>query len=196
MNARDAILSRVRAALAGRPPDGAEPSRGYRDAAAPDDLSGLFAARVADYRASVIRCGSADVEAQIAKAVAGRAIVVPPGLPWAVAGAVPDAGQTAPELDQLDGVVTTATVAIAATGTIVLDHGEGQGRRVLTLIPDLHVCVVRDDQIVADVSEAVAGLDPHRPQTWISGPSATSDIELNRVEGVHGPRNLVVILTA
>jgi L-lactate dehydrogenase complex protein LldG len=92
-------------------------------------------------------------------------------------------------------VLTAATVAIAETGTIVLDGSADQGRRVISLLPDLHICVVRPDQVVAAVPDAIARLDPRRPLTWISGPSATSDIELNRVEGVHGPRRLHVILT-
>lgn len=106
----------------------------------------------------------------------------------------PGTGQTAAELDRLDGVVTTARLGIATTETVVLDHGPGQGRRALTLVPDRHVCVVRSDQVVADVPQAVARLDPTRPLTWVSGPSATSDIELCRVEGVHGPRQLHVVV--
>ena len=123
----------------------------------------------------------------------GARVVLPAGLPWQVAGTVDD-GFPADELDGFDAVVTAATVGIAETGTIVLTHGDGEGRRAISLVPDLHVCVVRADQVVAGVPDAVAALDPLRPQTWISGPSATSDIELDRVEGVHGPRTLHVIV--
>ena len=98
------------------------------------------------------------------------------------------------QLDAIDGTLTGCAVAIAETGTIILDGGSGQGRRVLSLLPDVHVCVVGSDQIAGSVPEAVARLDATRPQTWISGPSATSDIELQRVEGVHGPRRLVVLI--
>jgi L-lactate dehydrogenase complex protein LldG len=130
--------------------------------------------------------------------------VVPAGLPaeWlaelpaSIALASDTPPLSAAELDQMAGVVTGCAVAIAETGTIILDHGPGQGRRALTLVPDFHLVIVRSDQVAADLPDAFARLDPGRPHTLISGPSATSDIELIRVEGVHGPRNLHVLLVA
>ena len=194
MTARDEILARVRSALAGVDPPAASappPSLPRGDL----DLVALFAERVADYRAVVERCPADEVEARVRSALpAGARIVVPAGLALDLPGAVVDDGLSPADLDALDGVVTRATVGIAETGTIVLDHGPGQGRRALTLVPDLHVCLVDAAQVVADVPDAVAVLDPARPQTWVSGPSATSDIELDRVEGVHGPRRLHVIV--
>ena len=197
MSARDDILGRVRSALAGVEPDGAVPPapRGTPVPAGDPALVDLFAERVADYRAVVERCAEADLFATVAAALpAGARVVVPDGLGFEVPGSVVDDGLPAVELDRLDAVVTLARIGIAETGTIVLDHGPGQGRRAITLVPDRHVCVVRADQVVADVPDAVTLLDPLSPLTWISGPSATSDIELDRVEGVHGPRHLHVII--
>lgn len=193
MSARDEIFSKIRTALRDAPTP-APASRSYRDAGYDGNVLDLFVENVEDYRATVTRCSEERLAAAIAGVIGAATVVVPPGLEWLVEGAVPDTGQTATELDRLDGVVTAAAVGIARTGTIVLDHGPDQGRRALSLVPDLHVCVVRADQVVYGVPEAVARLDPARPQTWISGPSATSDIELTRVEGVHGPRSLHVIL--
>lgn len=193
MSAREEILGRVREALAGVEPD-QEPVASPAGAAS-GDLVGLFAERVADYRAVVERCSAEELSARVAAALPdGGSTVVAPDLALEVPGAVRDDGLSATELDAIDAVVTTAAVGIAETGTIVLDHGPGQGRRAISLVPDTHVCVVRADQVVADVPDAIARLDPTRPQTWISGPSATSDIELDRVEGVHGPRNLHVVV--
>ena len=194
MSAREEILARVRAATAGAASVPAPPPVRAVDPASGATLLDLFAERVADYRAVVERCTPDELAGRVAAAVEGRVAVVPQGLGVEVPGAVVDTGLTALELDEVDAVVTEATVGVAETGTIVLEHGAGQGRRALTLVPDLHVCVVRTDQVVPDVPDAVALLDPVRPQTWISGPSATSDIELDRVEGVHGPRSLHVIL--
>jgi L-lactate dehydrogenase complex protein LldG len=188
MSARDEILARVRAATAGV----VAPERPVPNESGPPSVD-LFVERCADYRAVVERCTPDQLAERVAAAVEGR-VVVPAGLGVEVPEAVVDEGFAAAELDRIDTVVTESTVAIAETGTIVLDHGSGQGRRALTLVPDRHVCIVRADQVVADVQDAVAALDPRRPHTWISGPSATSDIELDRVEGVHGPRNLHVIV--
>jgi L-lactate dehydrogenase complex protein LldG len=197
VSARDDILGRVRAALDGVEPGGEIPPA-PRVAAAPAGdarLVDLFVERVADYRAVVERCAASGLAAAVAAALPdGARVVVPAGLGTDVPGARQDAGLSATELDDVDAVVTEARVGIAETGTVILDHGEGQGRRAITLVPDRHVCIVREDQVVADVPDAVALLDPSRPTTWISGPSATSDIELDRVEGVHGPRNLHVIV--
>ena len=213
MNAREEVLARIRAALGpGDPskPDSVTPrlpppGPAYRNLGtlAGEPLLDLLAERLADYRAAVRRTTPSGLAAEVAAALAGRGarrVVVPPG--WTVplppeVEAVADDGLSplAPQdLDALDGVVTGAAVAIAETGTIVLDASPDQGRRALTLVPDYHLCVVRRDQIVRTVPEAIERLDPTRPQTWISGPSATSDIELNRVEGVHGPRTLEVLI--
>jgi L-lactate utilization protein LutC len=197
-SARDEILGRVRSALAGVEPD-PEPVVAPR-ATAPADheaMVDLFAERVADYRAVVERCTAAELAATVTAALpTGATVVVPEGLSVDVPNAVLDTALSAGELDRIDAVVTEARVGIAETGTIVLDHSAGQGRRAITLVPDRHVCIVRAHQVVPDVPDAVALLDPVRPGTWISGPSATSDIELDRVEGVHGPRMLHVLIVS
>jgi L-lactate dehydrogenase complex protein LldG len=171
----------------------------------------LFAERVADYRAQVVRCGGDDdaVAAVVAAAAAeqgARALVAPADLPagWLPTDAIdavlddPSSPLSLEALDVADGVITASALAIAQTGTIVLAGGPGQGRRALTLVPDLHICVVRAGDVVGAVPEAFDRLTDAagegRPITFVSGPSATSDIELNRVEGVHGPRRLVVVL--
>jgi L-lactate dehydrogenase complex protein LldG len=148
---------------------------------------------VEDYRAHVHR--NAGVDAVLATRNLRR-IVVPTGFPdeWRPKVQVVDEPVDLATLDEVSAVVTTCRLAIAETGTIVLDHGAGMGARALTLVPDYHLLVVRRDQMVATVPDAVSALDPTRPLTWISGPSATSDIELNRVEGVHGPRTLDVLV--
>ena len=203
-DARAAVLERIRAALGDRPP-GVEVPRDY-DAGLPSDVDRLarFVDRVDDYRATIERVPAerlAEVVAATLTAHAARRIVVPAGVPDEWLSAVVDVERMADdpplthaELDAIEGTITACAVAIAETGTIVLDAGPDQGRRALSLLPDLHVCIVRADQVVGSVPEALARLDPHRPMTWISGPSATSDIELQRVEGVHGPRRLAVIL--
>lgn len=194
MDAREEILGRVRTALGAARGSAAGVPRGYRSAAVATDPVALFAERVEDYRATVAHCSASEAVAAVRAALPVGRVLVPEGFSYDVPAGVGDEGWTAPELDEFVAVVTEASVAIASTGTIVLQHGPGQGRRALSLVPDLHICVVRSDQVVVGVPEAVALLDPERPQTWISGPSATSDIELNRVEGVHGPRTLHVVV--
>jgi L-lactate dehydrogenase complex protein LldG len=166
----------------------------------------LLAENLADYRAVVHRCDVDELAATVAGLLAERgsaSVVVPAGLDEAWLAAtdarrVPDRLDNTPhELDAVDSVVTACAVAIAETGTIVLDGSPDQGRRRITLVPDHHICVVRvPDQVVSSVPQALVRLDPTRPLTWISGPSATSDIELDRVEGVHGPRTLEVVLVS
>jgi L-lactate dehydrogenase complex protein LldG len=195
MSARDDILTSVRRALTDADTTTVPVPDQYRSRVAPTDVVGLFSERVADYRAVVERCAPDEVVDRVVGALGSASrVLVPAGLPWVVPGETLDSGLTATELDGFDAVVTGATLGIAETGTIVLTHGPGEGRRALTLVPDLHVCVVRAGDVVADVPAAIRQLDPERAQTWISGPSATSDIELSRVEGVHGPRTLHVIV--
>jgi L-lactate dehydrogenase complex protein LldG len=203
-DARAVILGRIRAALADAPPPVAIP-RDYEMALPPrTPILDLLVERVGDYRATVQRStasGLPDAIAVVLTRHRAARIMVPAGIPASWLAAIQEVEWLADDpplshaaLDGVDGVLTGCAVAIAETGTIVLDAGPGQGRRALSLLPDLHLCVVRADQVVGSVPEALARLDPTRPQTWISGPSATSDIELQRVEGVHGPRRLEVIV--
>ena len=208
-DARTEILGRIRAALADRGARADVEVRwdyGQPVSTGDKDVVQRFVERVADYRAAVVRVGPEKVPGAIAEALrtAGAGTVIADAAlrdRWAGGGGADwllDDRCSAAELDRIDAVVTTATVGIANTGTLVLDHGPGQGRRAISLVPDAHICVVHSDQIVSDVPEAVARLVDSgrhtRPLTWISGPSATSDIELDRVEGVHGPRTLHVIV--
>jgi L-lactate dehydrogenase complex protein LldG len=201
---RRIVLDRIRGALADAPPEPVQIPRDYerQPAHGPGD-SDRFTEMVADYRAQVLRVDAAAIAAAIAALTAPDALVaIPSGLPagWVdgIRTVVDDAENplAVAELDGVDAVVTGCALGIAATGTIVLDAGPTQGRRALTLVPDHHICVVFTDQIVDTVPQAFAALDPSHPLTFISGPSATSDIELNRVEGVHGPRTLDVLLVS
>lgn len=208
MSSRERILGRVRRALADVPPGEDVPverdylrEHGERTA---EETVDLLAENLADYRAVVHRTDAGSLPGVVAELLAAHGastVLVPPGLDesWLAAAEVtrvPDEASSTPyELDRVDSVVTACAVAVAETGTIVLDGSPDLGRRRISLIPDHHICVVRvPGQVVASVPQALERLDPARPSTWISGPSATSDIELDRVEGVHGPRTLEVVL--
>jgi L-lactate dehydrogenase complex protein LldG len=206
--ARDVVMRRIHDALGSSPPAAASAGvpREYRHAGEPVDFDPVerFCERVADYDAVVHRVREAELEHALTDTCRERGakrLAVPDGLPWYTAGVelASDDPQLGPrDLDALDGVLSGCAVAIAETGTIVLDGAGVSGRRALTLVPDLHLCVVRADQVVPAVPDAVAALAPAvaegRPVTFVSGPSATADIELNRVQGVHGPRRLDVFV--
>ncbi|MBV9415309.1 MAG: lactate utilization protein C [Solirubrobacterales bacterium] len=195
MSARDAILARVRTAIAGAAASGPIP-REY--SVATDDHLDTFLDRLAHYDATTHVVPPPELDGRVRAIVSGRRIVAPAGVPdtW-LSGATAltdDPPLSNDALDASDGVLTTCALAIAQTGTIVLDGGPGMGRRALTLLPDYHLCVVRAEQLVSSVPEAIRRLEPTRPLTFISGPSATVDIEMTRVRGVHGPRRLEVIV--
>jgi L-lactate dehydrogenase complex protein LldG len=204
--AREEILARIRRALGDGPRAPVRVPREYARSRSQPDLLGHFVERVTDYRAEVDRVSAGDLPGAIGAACRRygvQTLVAPGDAPpeWtadldgvAVRRDADPAPLTTAELDRVDGVLTGAAVGIAETGTIVLDGGAQQGRRALSLVPDVHICVVRADQVVDDVPAGVGRLHAERPMTWISGPSATSDIELDRVEGVHGPRTLHVLL--
>lgn len=198
MNAREEILERMRRALGrtdGDPPPSTTVPRDYRRSLEPGtDVVELLIDRLVDYKAQVHH-GIDGIETALG---AAARVVVPSDLPprWRRGGAefVTDDELTTAELDRVDAVLTGCAAAVAVSGTIMLDAGAAQGRRAITLVPDQHIVVVARDQIVGHLAEALPMLAPTRPQTWISGPSATSDIELQRVEGVHGPRRLDVVI--
>ena len=211
--AREQILGRIRAALRDvpsneQPQDVVVPLDYRRSEMAPrEEVVERFVERVAEYKVNVQRVDEASLPAAIAAACTARNVrhlVIPTDLPgqWLPGGVEllhDDNTLTNEQLDTSDGVLTGCALGIAQTGTIVLDDGPHQGRRAITLVPDYHLCVVYEEQIVGLVPEAITGLRDavlrhRRPITFISGPSATSDIELNRVEGVHGPRTLDVLV--
>lgn len=208
MSAREEVLARIRGAL-GEDPSAPPVPRAYRQqgryAAGAPELVLQLVDRLEDYRATVVRIGADDDDSigrAVADALASREIgqaITPAGTPrkwaaWLADVIVDDGSLDARGLDRVPAVVTGSVVTIAETGTIVLDGGELCGRRAITLVPDTHVCVVRVTDIVETVPEGLQRVDPQRPLTFISGPSATSDIELDRVEGVHGPRTLIVVV--
>lgn len=210
MSAREEILDRLRGALRDGPEAPPIP-QAHRQSGDLDTgaLIALHTDRLLDYKAGVRTVAAAELPAALAELLAGaQRYVVPPGLDagWldhpdlaadprrhADAAASP---LTVADLDATDAVLTSSTASIAESGTIVLDGGPGQGRRAISLIPDQHVCVVPASSIVQILPEALTRLNPTSPLTWISGPSATSDIELERVEGVHGPRRLDVVIVS
>ena len=205
MTAREEILGRIRTALGPDRRVPAEISRDYRltDDRSPAELLDVLVDRLEDYKATVLRCAPSDVAGTVVAALhkalgetAPGGVVVAPGLPapWRPDGAVEDDGRAAVALAEHAATVTGVSVAIAETGTLVLDGSALSGRRALSLLPDCLVCVVEAAQVVGGVPEGLTRLDPLAPLTMISGPSATSDIELQRVEGVHGPRILLVVL--
>lgn len=215
MSSKEVILGRVRNALKDVTDTNVETDApinwtfGQPDAFI-DDVIGTFVENVEDYKATVLRTSPGELADTITKALQERgakSVVLPSGVPSEWVEAIRSAGLETHadepildnyELDRIDAVVTGSFVSVADTGTVILNHDPDQGRRALSLVPDLHICVVRSEQVVSGVPEAITMLKEPilrgQPATWISGGSATSDIELNRVEGVHGPRTLVVVL--
>lgn len=206
--AKEEILARIRGALGGTtaPPTMREQvAKEYRfqgTLSAAERIE-LFIDRLHDYDAVVHRAAPHEIPSAIARALQARGksgLLVPLGIPnqWLPGGFLfqRDTGLTYDEIDKSEGVLTGCAAAIALTGTIVLRHSEAEGRRALTLVPDYHLCVVHEQQIVETVPEGIAQMSTYAPApiTTVSGPSATSDIEMTRIKGVHGPRTLEVIL--
>jgi L-lactate dehydrogenase complex protein LldG len=206
MTAREEVLGRIRTALGATRAPVPAVVRNYRttDGRPAGELLDLLVDRLEDYKASVLRCAPDAIAETVAAALETglnpgwrpEDVVVPPGLPqaWRPHGVSEDDGRPAVQLAAYEAAVTGVAVAIAETGTLVLDGSPATGRRAISLLPDCLVCVVEAELVVGGVPEGLARLDPTAPLTMISGPSATSDIELERVEGVHGPRTLIVVL--
>lgn len=219
MRAKEDILKKIRRALKNVPDDEVPeqvsvPRRYRRKGNLPkNETIALFAERAGEYKATVQRVSQKDLVKVIKESCLRedvKNLVIPEGFPaeWlpdSIKDEInfindhPQSPLSHHQLDEADGVLTTCELAVAETGTIVLNAGPGQGRRVLTLLPDYHLCIVRENQIVELVPEGFAGVaggvrGEGTPITMISGPSATSDIELSRVEGVHGPRRLEVLI--
>jgi len=208
--AREEILARIRAALPGEPASVTDSylaiTRSYQRHGTLDRAAcvELLIDRLVDYDSEVIRVSDeqgivAAISSSMKRASETRLLLAPAvpaqWLPEDISLVIDDAASIV-EIDSADAVLTSCEAAVASTGTIFLIHDGAQGRRVSTLLPDHHICVIREDQIYETVPEAFASLEPHdlRPLTTISGPSATSDIEMTRIRGVHGPRRLTVIL--
>ncbi|MHC2798026.1 LutC/YkgG family protein [Corynebacterium hesseae] len=204
--AKEEILNRIAAAQkqAGLP-DHVDIPREYQKEGTlnEDELRDMLVDRLEDYKADVHVTDESGLNSTLVGILKERGcsnVVYAPGMDAGLLDGfegtiTPDDNAKDPrELDAVDAVVTESHVTSAQTGTIVLESNETCGRRALTLVPDRHVCIVRKDQIVYGVPEMVSRMNPERPATWISGPSATSDIELSRVEGVHGPRDLIVVI--
>ena len=206
MSAREEVLGRIRTALGTDRPVVDAASLPAPRSLAPAELLDLLAERVEDYRATVLRCAPEDVGATVVRGLDSAlgtgwppdGVVVAPGVPaaWRPSGSTEDDGRPAVALAAFAATLTGVATAVAETGTLVLDGSPLSGRRALSLLPDVLVCVVEAAQVVPDVPDALGRLDPVAPLTMVSGPSATSDIELQRVEGVHGPRTLVVVLVS
>jgi L-lactate dehydrogenase complex protein LldG len=203
VSAREEILGRIRAALAPHAASGtpaaSDVPREYRTRS--DDGIDAFIDRLHHYQAQTHRTPAGELDEAVRAILDDRGVrrmAVPEGVPGAWIERLDPLRDEPPldahTLDQADGVLTTCAVAIAQSGTIILDGGPGMGRRILSLVPDYHLCVVRADQLVGSLPEAIEKLEPTRPLTFISGPSATVDIEMVRVRGVHGPRRLEVVI--
>jgi L-lactate dehydrogenase complex protein LldG len=203
MSSRDRVLERIRKANAKAAPSSCSIPRDYdrSSTGSTGETLALFEERLRDYDARVFPVRREEIAARAAEILREgnrQRIAVPAGLPiaWRADGPqwLADHELSVDVLNAVDGVMTAATVGVAVSGSIALQHGPAEGRRILTLLPDYHLCVIEAAQVVETLPEAFARLDPTRPVTFFSGPSATADIEMTRIKGVHGPRFLDVLL--